>query len=171
LLERLPDMPLDQREDAALRWLERQAGDLDEAVRAEMVEQALAVLVDPEFASIFAPGALAEVPLAATIGGMVVAGTADRLLVERDRVTVVDFKTTRRPPADLEDVPAVTLRQMAAYAAALEAIYPGREVRAALLYTHGPALIEVPGETLAAHKRGLVEAQESYSGEEPLHIE
>jgi len=171
LLERLPDLPPDQREDAALWWLERQAGDLDEAVRAEMLEQALAVLVDPGFASIFAPGALAEVPLAATIGGIVVAGTADRLLVERDRVTVVDFKTTRRPPADLGDVPAVALRQMAAYAAALEAIYPGREVRAALLYTHGPVLIEVPAETLAAHKRGLVEAQESYSGERPLHIE
>jgi len=171
LLERLPDIRPDQREEAAARWLERQARDLDESAREEMTAQALAVLAEPEFAAIFAPGALAEVPLAATVRGIVVAGTVDRLLLERDRVTVVDFKTTRRPPADLGEVPVSTLRQMAAYAAALEAIYPGREVRAALLYTHAPRLIEVPGATLATHKRGLGEAQESYPGEGPMRIE
>ena len=54
-------------------------------------------------------------------------------LAERagERVTVVDFKTARRPPASLAEVPEATLRQMAAYVAALEAIYPGRAVRAA----------------------------------------
>jgi len=171
LLERLPDIAPDAREAVAARWLERQAHDLHGAAREEMAAQALAVLAEPEFAAIFAPGALAEVPLAATIGGIVVAGTADRLLVEQDCVTVVDFKTTRRPPARFEEVPAATLRQMAAYAAALEAIYPGREVRAALLYTHAPVLIKVPGETLASHKRGLGEAQESYPREGPMHIE
>jgi ATP-dependent helicase/nuclease subunit A len=60
---------------------------------------ALAVLDHPGFAAIFSPEALAEVPLAATVDGVVVAGTADRLLIEATRITVVDFKTTRRPPA------------------------------------------------------------------------
>jgi ATP-dependent helicase/nuclease subunit A len=32
---------------------------------------------------------------------------------------------------------------MAAYVAALEAIYPGREVRAGVLYTHAPVLFEI----------------------------
>ncbi|WP_299192227.1 double-strand break repair helicase AddA [uncultured Erythrobacter sp.] len=168
LLEQLPDVALGEREQVASRWLERQAGDLDPSARSEMIDSALAVLSEPEFAAIFSPDALAEVPLSATVDGLVVAGTADRLLVTDDAVTVVDFKTTRRPPETLDQVPASTLRQMAAYAAALAAIYPGKTIRAAILYTHAPRLIDIPQVTLAAHKDRLGQAQESYT---PLHIE
>jgi ATP-dependent helicase/nuclease subunit A len=51
---------------------------------------------------------------------------------------------------------------MAAYVAALEAIYPEREVRAGLLYTHAPALFELAPDTLAAHKNALQAPQQSY---------
>jgi ATP-dependent helicase/nuclease subunit A len=34
---------------------------------------------------------------------------------------------------------------MKAYAEALAVIFPGRRIEAALLYTHGPTLIAVPG--------------------------
>jgi len=162
LFERLPELPRDEREKAARAWLARQAADLDDTIREEMLENALKVLDHPDFAAIFAPGALAEVPMAATFGGIVVAGTADRLLVTDERVTVVDFKTTRRPPTDLADIPRGTIRQMAAYAAMLEAIYPDHAARAALLYTHGPALFELPQALLAEHKDRLGEAEESY---------
>jgi ATP-dependent helicase/nuclease subunit A len=162
LLERLPDVPAAEREEAARRWLERQAGDLAEELRSEMLAAALGVLDHPGFAAIFSAAALAEVPLAATVDGVVVAGTADRLLIEDTAITVVDFKTTRRPPADAAAIPVASLRQMAAYVAALEAIYPGREVRAGLLYTHAPALFELAPATLAAHKNALQAPQQSY---------
>ena len=51
---------------------------------------------------------------------------------------------------------------MAAYAAALEATYPGRRVEAALLYTQAPRLIEIPADLLAVHKQALTGAQESF---------
>lgn len=161
LLERLPDVPAASRTEAAQRWLARQAGDLPEPLRDEMLAAALAVLDHPDFAPIFAPEALAEVPLAATVGGVVVAGTADRLLISDDEVTVVDFKTTRRPPASLAEVPVATLRQMAAYVAALEAIYPGRRVRAGVLYTHAPLLLDLDRSVLDLHKNGLQAPQQS----------
>jgi ATP-dependent helicase/nuclease subunit A len=163
LLERLPDVPLAERADAARRWLARQAGDLDEPLREEIQVAASVVLDHPDFAAIFSPRALAEVPLAATVDGVVVAGTADRLLIEEDRVTVVDFKTTRRPPASLSDIPIGTLRQMAAYVAALEAIYPGRRVRAGVLYTHAPVLFDLPQAALDPHKIALQAPQQSLS--------
>ena len=53
------------------------------------------------------------------------------------------------------------LRQMAAYAAALEVAYPGRAVEAAVLYTQTPALIEIPAETLRVHKLSLGLTQQS----------
>jgi ATP-dependent helicase/nuclease subunit A len=162
LLERLPDVPHDARKAAAASWLNRQAGDLAEDARAEILASALSVLAHPEFAAIFAADALAEVPLAATVGGIVVAGTADRLLVTGDEVLVVDFKTTRRPPQSAAAIPSATLRQMAAYVAALEAIYPGRAVRAGVLYTHAPRLFVIDADSIAHAKRDLDAAQESF---------
>jgi ATP-dependent helicase/nuclease subunit A len=66
-------------------------------------------------------------------------------------VLVVDFKTGRRVPADAEAVEPYHLKQMAAYVAALARVFPGRRVRAALLFTEGPALIELPDAIVALH--------------------
>ena len=164
LLERLPELAADERESRARQWLVRQAADVPAEEREAMLASALAVLAEPGWQAIFSPAALAEVPLAATVGGQVIAGTADRLLVESDRVLVVDFKTARRPPSGLGEVPLTTLRQMAAYCAALEAIYPGRTVDAAVLYTQTPLLVPIPPAMLAEHKTALAAREESFAG-------
>ena len=155
LLERLPAIVAEARGDAAARWLARNGADLDDSARGEIAASALAVLSDVRWADIFAPDALAEVPVAALVGDRVVAGTIDRLLITPDRLRVVDFKTARRPPSGIEAVPVSIVRQMAAYAAALESAYPGRTVEAALLYTQVPLLIEIPADLLEAHKQAL----------------
>ena len=154
----------DQVDRLAVKRLIRQAG--IEATFEECADPAcaLAVIAHPHWAELFGPAALAEVPLAATVGGQVVAGTADRLLIEPNRVVVADFKTARRPPSTLEEVPVATLRQMAAYAAALAAIYPGRAIEAAVLYTQTPQLIAIPAQLLEAHKPVLPALEESLGG-------
>jgi ATP-dependent helicase/nuclease subunit A len=163
LLERLPDVAADLRESSTRAWLARQAGELPLDAREEILRSALAVLGTPEFAAIFLPAALAEIPLAALVDGQVIAGTADRLLITAGAVTVVDFKTARRPPTGLADMPPSTLRQMGAYAAALAEIYPGRTINAAVLYTQTPLLVPIPAEILVLNKPRLSTAQESFS--------
>jgi ATP-dependent helicase/nuclease subunit A len=155
LLERLPEVPADSREESGKAWLERHAADLAEAAREALLETALDVLANSDWAPLFAPGSLAEVPVAAVVGGQVVAGTIDRLVVEPGRVRLIDYKTARRPPESLDQVPRGVLRQMGAYAAALETTFPGRTVEVALLYTTAPRLITVPADVLAAHKPDL----------------
>jgi ATP-dependent helicase/nuclease subunit A len=59
-------------------------------------------------------------------------------------VLVLDFKTNRPPPLKVEDVAQVYLNQMAAYRALLQANWPGKQVRCALLWTDGPRLMELP---------------------------
>ncbi|MCH8615516.1 double-strand break repair helicase AddA [Sphingomonas sp. SM33] len=143
LLERLADVAPDQRHATALRWLERSAGLSDAKSRKEIADTVCNVLSDPSFAPLFGPGSLAEAPLAATLpDGTVVAGTVDRLLVEHDRVSVIDFKTGRVPDS-ASSIPTSHRAQMSAYVEALRVIFPGREVRASLLYTSGPKLIAV----------------------------
>ena len=103
------------------------------------------MLSDDSFSSLFGEGSLAEAPLAATLeDGTVISGTVDRLLVEPHRVMVIDFKTGRIPASE-NAIPASHQAQMRAYRQALGIIFPGREVRAALLYTAGPRLVELDG--------------------------
>lgn len=155
LFERLPALAPDRREATALHWLEHSAGVGDAEVRVQLAADACAVIADPAFADVFGPDALPEAPIAAVVDGKVVAGTVDRLLVTDAAVRIVDFKTGRRVPAGLAAVPEHHLRQMAAYAAALRAIFPGRTVDAALLYTSGPRLILLPPDLLERHKPSL----------------
>jgi len=143
LLERLVEIHPDSRHGAATRWLERSAGVDDGALRTEIADQVCGILADPRFGDLFGPGSLGEAPLAATLpDGRVIAGTVDRLLVEPRRISVIDFKTGRVPETDAK-LPNSHRAQMAAYAEALAVIFPEREIRAALLYTAGPKLIEL----------------------------
>jgi ATP-dependent helicase/nuclease subunit A len=143
LFERLAAVDPDARPAAALRWLEQSAGVADESERSEIVDQVCGILSDDRFSALFGPGSLGEAPLAATLpDGRVIAGTIDRLLVEEDRVSVIDFKTGKVPGA-AEQIPTSHRRQMEAYVHALRVIFPGRDIRAALLYTAGPILYDV----------------------------
>lgn len=160
LFERLPGIAPDQRHARADSWLQQQ-GLADPESRQEVIVQALRVIDHPQFSALFAPGALAEAPIAAVVGEMVIAGTVDRLCVDDDRVQLVDFKTGRVAPMSAGEVPVAHVRQMAAYAAALEVIFPGRQVEAALLYTSAPRLIPLSPDLLAPHKPGFVAAQEN----------
>jgi ATP-dependent helicase/nuclease subunit A len=163
LFERLPPVAQARRRDAAERWLAGSGGVSDAAERAAVVDAALAVIDDPAHAAIFGPEALAEAPIAAVVDGVVVSGTVDRLLIEADRVTVIDFKTGRRVPESVDSVPAYHLSQMGAYAAALAVIFPGRTIEAALLYTGGPKLIALDAAVLAANKPRFIAREQSFA--------
>ncbi|WP_137754038.1 double-strand break repair helicase AddA [Sphingopyxis sp. L1A2A] len=164
LFERLPPVAPEMRRSAATRWLGVQAADLDAAVRGAMVDEVLGVLGDPAHAALFGPGSLAEVPLSAVVDGAVVAGIVDRLLVTADVVTVIDYKTGRHVPDSAAAVQPAYLRQMAAYRGALAAIFPGRRIDAALLYTAGPRLIRLDDALLDAHKPGLAATKANLGG-------
>jgi ATP-dependent helicase/nuclease subunit A len=166
LFERLPDVPAAERFARADAWLERSAGVADAALRRSLIEQASAIVEDPRHRDLFGPGALAEAPIAAVVGeGMVVSGTVDRLVIEDGRVLVADFKTARKPPESLQDIPAAHLRQMAAYAAALRVIFPGSTVEAKLLYSSGPIFFDLPPALLDRYApgAGVVETAPSLS--------
>lgn len=126
----------------------------------QIVGDAARLIAAPELAPLFAPGALAEVSLSAEVAGLGrLHGTVDRLLVTPEAVTVIDFKTNRLVPPAPEAVPEGILRQMGAYGAMAEAIYPGREVRTAVLWTREARLMELPRAlVMAALQRAAEEA-------------
>ncbi len=151
LLQMLPGLPPAQQQDAARRYLGRATLGFTPDAQVEIANAVHAVLHDPRFAAVFAPGSVAEAPIAGRLGTSVISGQIDRLAVTGSDVLIVDYKTNRLAPATIGDVPLLYRRQMAAYWAALRRIYPNHRVRAALLWTEGPTLMELPEDMLAAH--------------------
>ncbi|MGH6945693.1 MAG: double-strand break repair helicase AddA [Kiloniellales bacterium] len=154
LLQHLPGVAPAARAEVAERVVARDGG-LDPKTRVEIVTATLRVLADLRFAPLFGHGSRAEVPLIGLIEGIqgrqVVAGQVDRLVVRDDRILLVDYKTNREPPTDEAGIPALYLRQLAAYRAVLERIYPGRPVDCFLLWTEGPRLTQITPQALEAH--------------------
>ncbi|MSO92363.1 MAG: double-strand break repair helicase AddA [Rhodospirillales bacterium] len=148
LLQLLPQVPATRRAAAAKDWLARPVLGLPKKLQAEIAAETLAVLGHPEFAPLFGEGSRAEVPLAGVVGGHVVAGQVDRLRIGATEVDLVDYKTSRTPPADEGAIPVLYLRQMAAYRSLLRPIFPTRAVRCHLLWTEGPRLMRLSDEVL-----------------------
>ena len=149
LLQHLPELPADIRFDAACDFAAKPGQGIDdpEALACEV----LAVLDHPDLAPLFGPGSRAEVPLTGVVAGQIVGGLIDRLVVLPDRVLLADYKTNRRPPAEVEDTPVLYLRQMAAYRAVLKAIFPDRPVRCMLVWTVGGRVMSLPDALLDRH--------------------
>jgi ATP-dependent helicase/nuclease subunit A len=148
LLQLLPNLPEGARDAACRRFLAQPAHGLDETAQASLADEVGAVLAHPDFATVFAPGSRAEVPVVGRIGATLVAGQVDRLAVADDTVWVVDYKTDRPPPVRASDAPPAYLAQLAAYVAVISRLFPERRVRAALLWTETPRLMELQNELL-----------------------
>jgi ATP-dependent helicase/nuclease subunit A len=151
LLQSLPELPQAERDAAARRFLALPTHGLEAGEQDEIRDETLAVLSHPGFAALFGPSSQAEVPLVGLVGGHALSGQIDRLVVADDCVLIVDYKTMRPVPATEEEVAPIYLHQLAIYRAALARIYPGREVRCALLWTQGPLLMPISPERLAGH--------------------
>jgi ATP-dependent helicase/nuclease subunit A len=116
----------------------------------DLLSEAVAILDEPALGWIFGPESLAEVEIAAPWQGAVLDGAIDRLVVLPDRVIAIDFKSNAVLPAGADQVPEAYLRQLGAYAHALAAIYPGRRIETAILWTRGPVLMPLPPANVTA---------------------
>ena len=162
LLQSLPDVAAEGRRDAALRYLARNAGDWAEADREAMAERMLALIGDPRFGPVFASGSRAEVSIAGRLERpgrtpALVSGQIDRLVVTPAEVLIVDYKTNHAPPATEAEAPSGYVRQLALYRAVLQKLYPQRPVRAALLWTEAPELMEISTPALDAQLASIVQ--------------
>jgi ATP-dependent helicase/nuclease subunit A len=163
LMQSLPDIPLQRRQDAAERYLKSAAADFAAAEAAAIARQVLGILADHEFAQIFAPGSRAEVPIVGRIARsgadpIAVAGQVDRLAVAEHAVLIADYKTDAVAASRIEQVPRPYIAQLALYRAILARLYPAKTVRAALLFTSVPVIIELPGATMDAALAEIIEA-------------
>jgi ATP-dependent helicase/nuclease subunit A len=154
LMQALPDIPAAARKAALERYLARNAAGCSASEQAEIAREVLAVIHDERFAELFAPGSRPEVPIVGRLpradgSSESVSGQVDRLAVTADAILIADYKSDRAFPEKLEEVEPY-VAQLGLYRALLSGLYPGKPVRAALLFTAGPRLIELAPEAMDA---------------------
>jgi ATP-dependent helicase/nuclease subunit A len=153
LMQSLPDIAPERRAEAARRYLGRAGAGFAAAERDALAAKILQVLADARFAALFGPGSRAEVPIVGRLarGGktaLAVSGQIDRLAVNAHEVLIADYKSNRPAPRTPADVPPAYVRQLALYRAVLQKLYPGRPVRAVLVWTDIPDLMELSADAL-----------------------
>lgn len=152
LLQSLPELPATERKAAADRYLLQSAPALTNSDRDELSNEAIRVLQHPDCAEIFSEGSQAEPELIARLHEdgreIEIPARLDRLLVTAKSVTFADFKSDRAVPSTLSDIPAHYISQLAAYREALAIAFPGRDLRALLIFTAAPRVFEIPQESL-----------------------
>ncbi|MGR3343497.1 MAG: double-strand break repair helicase AddA [Paracoccaceae bacterium] len=153
LLEHLPRSPCADWPDIARQILGFGEDAAAPDAFAALLSEATAVINSPELAHVFAHDVLAEVGISAELpelAGQRIHGTIDRLIVSADHVLTVDFKSNQVVPARPRDVPDGILRQMGAYLAALEQVYPDRQVDTAILWTRTAKLMPLAHDIVRA---------------------
>ncbi|MEA2830169.1 MAG: ATP-dependent helicase/nuclease subunit [Bradyrhizobium sp.] len=161
LLQSLPDVATPRRRDAALGYLARNAADWTDSERESLVEDLMGLIGNPRFASVFASGSRAEVSVAGKLDRpgrppALVSGQIDRLVVTPSEVLIIDYKTNHAPPHLAAEAPLAYVRQLALYRAVLQKLYPHLPVRAALLWTETPELMEVSTPALDAQLAAII---------------
>lgn len=144
LLQILPDVTHEKREDRAKAYVSQPAHDLSKHVQDDIIKEVMDILNNSDFTPIFGTNSVAEAPITGLLkDNRLVSGQIDRLLVTETTVFIIDYKSNRPSPENIKDVPKIYYNQMKAYADVMREIYPKHIIKAALLWTDKCQLMEI----------------------------
>jgi len=152
LFEVLPDILPENRLSLAQDYINKTCPALTKQQQADILKSVFNVFDDERFKHLFEGEAQAEVSLAGRLdiksASMLVTGQIDRLIVSKESVTILDYKTNRQVPKTPNDAPDEYIAQLALYRELVSRIYKSKQVISALLWTQTPELMVIPDETL-----------------------
>ena len=151
LLQHLPAVAPARRAEAAHKFLGARGAGFTSDETAAMAREALGVLNDARLAALFGAGSRAEAAIAGRVrladGREVeISGQIDRLAETAEEILLADFKSGA--PRAAAETPERILTQFALYRAALQPLWPEKPIRTMLIWTAGPALVELNGDLL-----------------------
>ncbi len=159
MLQALPDIPAEERAEAAKRYAERAARFWPAAERQVLIDSVLKLLQDQRLHAVFAVHAQAEISIMGTLTlegrEYAVSGRIDRLAVLSDSVVILDYKTNRVPPASEETIPFSHKAQLAIYREILKPLYPAMRIDCMLIYTENATIHTLSEQALASALAGL----------------
>jgi ATP-dependent helicase/nuclease subunit A len=148
LLQSLPNVAPNARGEIAKRLLAQPVYNLAAAEQKEITEEVLRLFALPDYSALLGPQAQAEVPITGHYKDRLISGQIDRLLITPDEIHVLDYKTNRPVPENVNQIPVAYIRQLASYRVLLQQIYKGRLIHCTLIFTNGPKLFSLNSELL-----------------------
>jgi ATP-dependent helicase/nuclease subunit A len=106
----------------------------------DCLQEAQRLIGDPTLAHIFTPAehvrVYNECPIHFQLDQQLVYGVIDRLLLSEQEALIIDYKShSQARPDNVAQLAAAYQQQMALYAAGISKAWPGKQVKAALLFT------------------------------------
>lgn len=141
LLQYISTVPEDNRLKAAEHFLKRELPLFSDTEIHSAVAEVLALC--KKYKEIFSPNSMAEVPIIGEDKGKIISAKIDRLVIEPDKVVIVDYKTNRPAAKNINEVPDLYLRQLSVYKSLLEKIYPQKKIETYILWTNTCQMMEI----------------------------
>ena len=141
LLEYLPEIEANLRTKAAEEFIGKYDKTIDKKEQKDILHSVFNVLNNEQILPIFSKNSKAEVPITGIVNNRVVSGRIDRLVIEDDYIMIVDYKTNRKPPSKKEDIDQSYIKQLDAYKAVLNDIYPNHKINCAIIWTEKPEIM------------------------------
>lgn len=147
LIEILPEILVENWKEHSHFILSQEEDSVLESELPDLLQEASGVINNSYNWDIFGENSLAEVPFFATLNDAKqqnISGIIDRMIVTKDTVQIVDFKSNCVIPDHVNLVPEGVLRQLGAYALAAQQIFPNHTVEVGVLWTRTALLMPVP---------------------------
>lgn len=133
LLHLLPKIQKNTQDDFAQHWIEHQDIDL-RPILLEFLPKVKNILKNPLYADFFGTHSFGEIPLIGHWKGQLIEGRIDRLVIQDEKITIIDFKTYNHELESYQD-------QLERYATWLKDIYPKHKIIKALLVIETETLV------------------------------
>ncbi|MGD8575810.1 MAG: UvrD-helicase domain-containing protein [Thiohalophilus sp.] len=119
--------------------LQRLAGEAPETLLTACWEEAIATFNAPQLANLFRPASHVqthnELPLLYRRQDQIINGVIDRLLIDSDKITLIDYKTHRVANEDPAALADHYREQLRLYAEGVRQLWPEHTIEAGLLFT------------------------------------
>ena len=143
LLQFIPDIPQKQRVENIAKFIKSKAPEFSKQDQQKILDEVTSLIENKEFGIVFSANSQAEVPIMGEVGGKIISGQIDRLIITDKKIIVVDYKTNRQVPKTINDVPPAYISQLAAYKSLLKKIYPQKDIETFLLWTNIACMMKI----------------------------
>jgi len=141
LLQYISNIEENNRLSAAKIFLRRELPEFSNAAISSIINEVITLC--QSYPQIFAANSMAEVPIIGEVEGKIISAKIDRLVIEPDRVIIVDYKTNRPAAQTLDEVPELYLKQLSAYKLLLAKMYPDKNIESYILWTNTCKMMKI----------------------------
>ncbi len=143
LLQFLPSNKSTDKKILIDRFLNHHGLSFSQTEKEKIKNEVINLISNKNLAPLFSQNSQAEVSLMGQIDDVIISGQIDRLVITKDKVMIIDYKTNRPAAQKIEDVPNTYIKQMQAYRKLVSKLYPTKKIETYILWTNTTTVMKI----------------------------